>query len=103
MAVGWFCAPELPMQLRSISETASALKPQALFLRTTINTLNAKMKIGEPITQLAAYDYRESGRVQSLRHKCESKLEELRFPGVAERTCGVARTCGSRRTRRHVT
>jgi 3-methyl-2-oxobutanoate hydroxymethyltransferase len=26
--------------------------------KITINTLNAKMKKGEPITQLAAYDYR---------------------------------------------
>src|ERR1700746_3917636 len=26
--------------------------------KVTINTLNAKMKRGEPITQLAAYDYR---------------------------------------------
>ena len=26
--------------------------------KVTINTLNAKMKKGEPITQLAAYDYR---------------------------------------------
>jgi 3-methyl-2-oxobutanoate hydroxymethyltransferase len=26
--------------------------------KVTINTLNSKMKKGEPITQLAAYDYR---------------------------------------------
>ena len=35
--------------------------------KVTINTLNAKMKKGEPITQLAAYDYRTAVVADRLR------------------------------------
>src|SRR5258708_28483909 len=62
------CAPDVSDVIKSALQAKERVMADApARKKVTINTLMSKMKKGEPITQLAAYDYRTAVVADRLR------------------------------------